>query len=162
MVQALRACASIVVIAVFSTVACSPMDAGVPVDFGVLQGEITNYPVKCEVDLVSYRCPMGQGLPLNPTTYKVYVKEQMVVGTTAGFVSKFTRCAIASRSSWACEWETDEGKFGFREGQFFDTSESELMQEEWRRVFYVSPPEYLEYRNTFGKSPVQPATNGGQ
>jgi hypothetical protein len=131
--------------------ACSPIDAGVPLDLGVAMGEITAYPVMCEVELEGGDCPLGRGLPLNWTTYKVYVDQQMVVANTrGGFVRKFNNCAVADRVNWQCARPDDSGTFGFSEGRYWESSKkASLWDEQWKRVIYVSVVDYTAHSDAF-------------
>jgi hypothetical protein len=142
-------CRFLAVISLVGLNGCSPVDVGIPIDFGVFKGEITKYSVMCEVELVAGDCPRGMGLPLNPTTYAIYLEQQMVTGTTAGFVSKYTDCAIGDRKNWSCLWEPGGAKFGFTDGRFFDFSEPSDDFKEWKRVIHVSRSEYPAHSRAF-------------
>jgi hypothetical protein len=143
------------VLLALSTTACSPVDAGVPLDLGALHAEITNYPVMCEVDLVAGDCPRGHGLPLNWTTYKVYVHEQMVIATPrAGGADKYTDCAVSDRQNWRCTADDYRRTFGFSNGRYWESSKDSgsPLDETWKRVIYVSVADYTAHAEAFEKA----------
>src|SRR4051812_11281367 len=124
---------------------------GVPVDLGVSQGEIIEYPVLCEVDLVNGDCPLGEGRPMYWTTFKVFVDKQMVAAETiGGLKSRYTKCAVVSRSSWECTDDDNTETLGFSDGQFWRRSHEEgIVTEESRRMIYVDALKWVAHEQAF-------------
>jgi len=60
-------------------------------------------------------------LPLNPTTYKI--ENGQVISSTAGFLSKYQDCAVMSVADWECRYRDSSGRFGIRNGEYWEYPE---------------------------------------
>jgi hypothetical protein len=123
--------------------------SGAACDIGVLTGEITVYPVRCMVAMVEGRCPQGEGLPMNPTTFSVNEDQQEVVSNLVGMITRYTNCAIQNRRNWQCLNNDGSGTFGFDGGQHWNRVNPDALTfmsaEECDDTFYVSRVEHLRY-----------------
>jgi hypothetical protein len=91
---------------------------------------ITDYSLKKVDPETSYG---HKWLPLNPTTYNV--GENKVVSKTAGFLTEYHNCTILSLKDWECSYSDGSGKFGFRNGEYWELPV-------WSDVKHVSKLEY--------------------
>ena len=57
-------------------------------------------------------------LTLNPTTYRV--GESKVIAKTAGILTEYHKCIILSSKDWECSYSDGSGRFGFRNGEFWE------------------------------------------
>jgi len=88
-------------------------------DLGFVRGEITNYPIECETQVVDNKCPRAMAV-LSTTTYKVSFTSQTVVYWTEGFApGKLENCAVRNRRHWSCRFSNDAA-VGFNKGQYFE------------------------------------------
>lgn len=58
---------------------------------------------------------------LSPTTYRI--SGQIVVGQIGNFEPKrYTDCAVIDIDNWTYEYDDKSGKFGFRDGDYYEES----------------------------------------
>lgn len=91
---------------------------------------ITAYPLKNVDPKTSYG---HEWLPLNPTIY--LVGEKQVVSKTVGLLAEYHKCTILSPRNWECSYSDGSGRFGFRDGEYWEVPV-------WGGVEYVSRLEY--------------------
>ena len=91
---------------------------------------ITTYPLKKVDPKMSYG---HEWLALNPTTY--HVGENKVISKTAGLLTEYHKCTILSPKDWECSYSDGSGRFGFRDGEYWEIPG-------WSDMKHVSRIEY--------------------
>jgi len=119
-------------------------------DWGFLKSKITSYSADCEVPVVNGRCPKYL-FANTPVTYKVSTSDQSVIYWVNGFPpSRLANCAVASRTSWKCEYPDKSATMGFQDGTFFsysDGNESDFVKDHDAKQYPLSRLEYLRACN---------------
>jgi hypothetical protein len=76
-------------------------------------------------------------LCLNPTTY--HIGEDKVVSSIVGNLKEYRKCTILSPRDWECSYSDGSGRFGFRNGEYWESPV-------WNDVKHVSRFEYNRVR----------------
>jgi hypothetical protein len=96
------------------------------VDWGLLDGQITDYAITCTATLANGQCT-GSWTQEKPTTYSVNFAQQTVVSQMEGQPpNRLMRCAVVNRTNWKCYLETEKNfAVGFTDGVFYGQWEGE-------------------------------------
>ena len=76
-------------------------------------------------------------LCLNPTTYRI--GDDKVVSSTVDILNEYRKCTILSPKDWECSYSDGSGRFGFRNGEYWESPV-------WTDTKHVSRFEYNRVR----------------
>ena len=101
-------------------------------------GEVTAYPLLCAAPLAANSCVKVE-LVLNRETFKVFPSTQKVVYWTPGVrdtPTSLEECSVRDANNWACKYPRDQGKVGFRNGEYWSLLTPPSIFSD--RLFYAS------------------------
>jgi hypothetical protein len=71
---------------------------------------------------------------INPTEYAIDFNQQRVIGSAAGFISRYDDCLVKSLDNWECNADNGDRVFGFLEGEFWEVAKHDVPPDQERRT----------------------------
>jgi hypothetical protein len=95
-------------------------------------GDITKYPVSCTETIENNLCT-GTWYTLNPTTYRVFADQQLVVYWTPGIrdtPEKLSNCVVRDIRNWVCKYNDGSAELQMNDGVFSESTNRNMYTKE--------------------------------